>query len=270
MGNLVSHSEFHPAEGLFYGSVPYVMHTRFDVVIMSSAKETAETVWEDICTELERLWHMLDRFDPASEVSALNSGAALSPVRVSETMVEVLRLCAMYHERTMGIFDVTKRDFSRVRLEGDTVTFTAPDTFLDLGGFAKGYAVRKVRDLLSRAGIEDAYVDFGGSTILGMGHHPFGDSWKVSLQNPFSGEPIGEFSLRDSTLSTSGNTPEYAGHIINPRTGAKIAGKIASTVMSPDPLDAEVLSTVWLVAGAQQRQEVRKNFPDMIASVYEL
>jgi thiamine biosynthesis lipoprotein len=40
--------------------------------------------------------------------------------------------------------------------------------------------------------------------------------------------------------------------------------------MSPDPLDAEVLSTVWLVAGAQQRQEVRKNFPDMIASVYEL
>lgn len=270
MGNIVSHSEFYPAEGLFYGSVPYVMHTRFDIVMMSIDKEPAEAVWEDICSELERLWHMLDRFDPSSEVSLLNSVAADTPVEVSDTMVEVLRLCALYHERTLGIFDVTKRDFSRVRLAGNAVSFSSPDTFIDLGGFAKGYAVRKVRDFLRGAGIENAYVDFGGSTILGMGHHPFGDSWKVSLQNPFTGNSIGEFSLRDSTLSTSGNTPEYAGHIINPRTGAKIAGKIASTVMSPDPLDAEVLSTVWLIAGAQQRQEVRKNFPDVVASVYEL
>ena len=267
---MASHSEFYPEERLFYGSVPHVMHTRFDVVMMSPGKEAAEAVWEDICTELERLWHMFDRFDPASEVSAVNASAALAPVSVSDTMVEVLRLCALYHERTLGVFDVTKRDFSRGRLDGNMVGFSTPDTFIDLGGFAKGYAVRNVRDMLSRAGIKDAYVDFGGSTILGMGHHPYGDCWKVSLQNPFGGESIGEFSLRDSTLSTSGNTPEYTGHIINPRTGAKIAGKIASTVMSPDPLDAEVLSTVWLIAGAQQRQEIRKNFPDMIPSVYEL
>ena len=52
MGNIVSHSEFYPAEGLFYGSVPYVMHTRFDVVMMSIDKEPAEAVWEDISSEL--------------------------------------------------------------------------------------------------------------------------------------------------------------------------------------------------------------------------
>ena len=42
---------------------------------------------------------------------------------------------------------------------------------------------------------------------------------KVSLQNPYTQQTLDEFCLTDNTLSTSGNTEQYTGHIINPLTG---------------------------------------------------
>ena len=116
---------------------------------------------------------------------------------------------------------------------------------LDFGGFAKGYALKKIQEILLRGNIENAFVDFGNSSIMGIGHHPYGDCWKVSLQNPYTQQTLDEFCLTDNTLSTSGNTEQYTGHIINPLTGIYNEQKKVTSILSDNPLDAEILSTVW-------------------------
>ena len=65
---------------------------------------------------------------------------------------------------------------------------------------------------------------------------------KIDLSKETTDDELEEFELRNETLSTSGNTPEYTGHIINPFTGKADESRRLSCVRMPDPLDAEVLS----------------------------
>ena len=150
-----------------------------------------------------------------------------------------------YKHRTGGLFDISKGDRE-----------------LDFGGFAKGYLLKELKSVLPQGGIKSAFVDFGGSSILAAGRHPYGDCWKVGVRDPFSGGVVREIELKDQSMSTSGNSPGYSGHIINPATGMQVEGRKMVTVISEDPLEAEVLSTAAMVAGAEALHRLELAFPD--------
>ena len=99
---------------------------------------------------------------------------------------------------------------------------------------------------------------------------PYGDCWKVSLQNPYTQQTLDEFCLTDNTLSTSGNTEQYTGHIINPLTGIYNEQKKVTSILSDNPLDAEILSTVWMIADDQQREQINENFKHIKGTIYTL
>ena len=105
---------------------------------------------------------------------------------------------------------------------------------------------------------------------MALGHHPHGDCWKVSVMNSFTRLPLAELELRNQTLSTSGNTPSYSGHIVNPQTGEHNTDRKMVTVISGDSLDAEVLSTVLMIASEQQRENISKAFPGTEYRIYNL
>jgi len=87
-----------------------------------------------------------------------------------------------------------------------------------------------------------------------MGHHPFGDAWTVSIENPFvTGQTVDEISLHDAALSVSGNTPSYSGHIVHPKSGKPEVEQKLVSVLIHDPLDAEVLSTTFLIASESEK-----------------
>ena len=130
------------------------------------------------------------------------------------------------------------------------------ETSLDFGGFAKGYALKKIGVLLREAGVGSAFVDFGNSSILGIGRHPYGPCWRVSLPDPATGNALAEFDLVDRALSVSGNTAAHTEHIVNPRTGLRDASRQIVAVVADDPLDAEVVSTAWMIAGEFDKLEV--------------
>ena len=88
--------------------------------------------------------------------------------------------------------------------------------------------------------------------------------------NPYNQSILKEFNLKDCALSTSGNTLQYNRHIINPLTGIYNGERKASTILSPDPLEAEILSTVWMIADHRQREYIAKNFKDIQATLYDL
>ncbi|MCQ2165742.1 MAG: FAD:protein FMN transferase [Bacteroidales bacterium] len=132
------------------------------------------------------------------------------------------------------------------------------------------YLQARTEAKLRRSGAECAFVDFGNSAILAIGHHPFGDSWRVSLPNPYNGAILDEFQIRDRALSTSGNTPGYTGHIVHPLTGkANVERKIVS-VTDRSALDAEVLSTALMIADEGQRLRIGRSFPAAQIKTYHL
>lgn len=247
-----------------HGFMDRIMGTRFDLLFFDKIPAVSASIWRMVLEELSRLHGMLNRFDPMSEVSLVNQKACRESVKVSNTLWDILVACGDYHRKTVGVFDITKRDFSALHLswEDRSVFFTDPDFTLDLGGFAKGFALSRILRILLAEGVRTAFVDFGNSAIYGLGHHPYGNSWKVSISNPYrKGEIVEEFALVDGALSTSGNTPEYSEHIVHPRLGEKITCRKMVCVESGDTVEAEVLSTSMMAAAPDQREKIIQSFP---------
>ena len=134
---------------------------------------------------------------------------------------------------------------------------------LDFGGFAKGYALERIKQLLIKETAGSALVNFGNSSILALGVHPFGDHWPVGLANPFrDGEEAYGFKLRDGALSISGHTPEHPRHIIDPGSGGYVARDGFVAVQGRSPLVAEVLSTALFAAPETKWSGIMENYTD--------
>ena len=263
MQNMHTHTcEYHHSMGVFHGAMTEIMGTRFDIVLSTPEKELAEQTWASIVLLLSKLDKMLNRFNPQSELSKINAEAYQNAVVPTSEMLSVLQLCAAYHRKTCGYFDVSMHDFSTVHIDekAKTVRFSEK-TSLDLGGFAKGYAMRKICQIIRNEGFENAFVDFGRSSIAAFGHHPYGDCWKVSIGNPFDNDKVlDEFELRNVSLSTSGNTPTYSGHIIDPISGKYLDERKMVCVVAADALDAEILTTALMVAPGVEQERIVQNF----------
>lgn len=229
---------------IFHGHIPRVMGTRLEVLTVGMSQEIMTRLWDKVSSKALALDAMLNRFEPSSEVSILNHSDNPLELEMSEELSEMVHLADVYYDKTLGLFDI-------VDGEGK----------IDFGGFAKGYFLKKCEEMLRAKGVSCAFVDFGSSSILGIGTHPYGDSWKVGVMDPFTRMKVREISLVDRSMSTSGNSPSYSGHIRDPRTGESCQGKKLVTVLSDDPLDAEVLSTVLMIANDDERNEIMENFP---------
>ena len=107
------------------------------------------TVWEKVESEVQRLDKMLNRFDPESEVSFVNREAGHYPVTVGEELWNILLNCKRYNELTEGYFDITLQGFDLVLLteEDKSIFFFSESLHIDLGGYGKGYALAKIREL---------------------------------------------------------------------------------------------------------------------------
>jgi thiamine biosynthesis lipoprotein len=231
---------------IFHASIPHVMGTRLEMLAVGTSEDVIAPLWNRLHDLVFRLDMILNRFDPSSEVSVLNMSDNPLELEMSEPLKEMVELSDRYYDMTGGFFDVVDSDGK-----------------LDFGGFAKGYFLKKCNELLRRKGVECAFVDFGGSSILGIGRHPYGDSWKVGVVNPYTRLQLREISLVDGAMSTSGNTPSYSGHIRNPHTGESCAQRKLVTVVGADPLDAEVLSTVLMIASENESSKILSGFPDV-------
>lgn len=254
---------YYEESNMFHGSMKGIMGTKFDILIINQNRSKSQELWGDIVFELRRLDQLFNRFDTTSETSKINKEAALTPVQVNSEIWSVLKNCQMYHIRTLGLFDITLDNFSKVVLNENnhTVSFSKKDISLDFGGYAKGYTLLKIKDIIHQAEVKDCFADFGNSSILGIGHHPYGDTWKVNFENPYNHSIVlDEISLKDMALSVSGNTPSYTGHIVRPDAREPVNGRKAISVMTENPLEAEVLSTVFMIASEAEKKQISENF----------
>ncbi len=133
-----------------------------------------------------------------------------------------------------------------------------PAVRIDLGGYAKGYALDLAAQKLREAGIRNALINIGGN-VMALGQR--GDRpWHIAIQHPRRPGILAELDLHDGeAIGTSGDYQRYfelAGrrycHLLDPRSGAPVEHTQAVTVLTTGPragTRSDALSKPIFVAG---------------------
>ena len=144
----------------------------------------------------------------------------------------------------------------RLEIDGRRIRSTARGLKLDLGGIAKGAAVRELLASLELHGIDSALINAGGD--LAVAGRPADDRpWLVGIREPRGDGLLGILALGDGEAAfTSGDYErfyEYEGqrfhHLLDPETGLPVGHTQALTVIDTDPTRADAAATALFVAG---------------------
>ena len=124
------------------------------------------------------------------------------------------------------------------RLGGVEVRSSNKAVRLDLGGYAKGYALDRAAEILHKQGIRNALINIGGN-VFALGRHGK-RPWRVGIQHPRKPGALATLELHDGeAIGTSGDYQRYfmlGGkrycHLIDPRNGHPVQGVQAATVLT--------------------------------------
>ncbi|HSN51014.1 MAG TPA: FAD:protein FMN transferase, partial [Woeseiaceae bacterium] len=156
-----------------------------------------------------------------------------------------------------------------------TVRFKEQGVRINLGGIAKGYVVERGVDILRRHGVEDGVVTAGGDSRL-LGDRR-GRPWMIGIRDPRrEGEVAMSVPLQDEAISTSGDYERYFDedgiryhHIIKPSSGRPVEGIHSATVIGPDAVMTDALSTSVFVMGVDDGLKLIGCLPDYEAIVID-
>lgn len=139
-----------------------------------------------------------------------------------------------------------------------------PGLHLDLGGYAKGYAVDEAVRVLREHGVA-GLVDAGGDMAC-TGPKPGGAPWRVGVRHPRDPEGLlGVVSLTEGAVATSGDYERYFEHdgkryhhLLDPDTGRPARHHTQVTVRAPTCAQADAWATALFVAAPAQAQELAR------------
>ena len=132
--------------------------------------------------------------------------------------------------------------------------------YIDLSGWAKGYAVDQIAQLLDEQGLTNYLVEIGGE-LRARGHNAEQSKFAIAIEKPLQDNTM-EYDvvhLSDVSVATSGdyrNFFEHDGkrysHSIDPRTGRPVNDELAGvTVISTKTAYADAVATAFLVLGPE-------------------
>ena len=277
----------------------YVMGTVFEIVAYGGSQKQVSEAVDLALQEVVRLDDVMSDYKPDSALSRLNHSSHSRPERVPPDLYRVIGEALQYSRLSGGKFDVTvgplvnlwkaairgghppsSADEEKVRacvgyqkvelLPPDRVQFHSPCTRIDLGAIGKGYALDQAAAVLRAHGGSHALLDAGGSTLLALGTPPGQAGWPVHLKDP-SKRVDPAVMLSDSSVSTSEQTPpsllspEQAGHIIDPDSGAPERTPFAVSVVARTGTASDALSTTLLLLGPGKGKELVKTLAGVAA-----
>jgi thiamine biosynthesis lipoprotein len=148
-----------------------------------------------------------------------------------------------------------------------------PGMELDWGGIAKGWAVDLAARALRESGITRGFINCGGDLYC-WGNNPEESAWKIGIKHPRQKGYIGVVSVSDMAVATSGDYQRYfeSGgvryhHIFNPKTGYPSQNKQSVTIVGPEAVYCDALSTAIFVS--PQPGVIIKKYPEYGAILIE-
>ncbi len=245
---------------------------------------------------------VMSDYRPTSELMRLCSKAGGPPVNVSSDLFRVLARAQELSRQSGGAFDVTvgpyvklwriarkagklpppeplaearaRVGWQKIRLDSaaQTVQLAVPGMLLDLGGIAKGYAALEMLRVLRRHGIASTFIEIGGDFVMGEAP-PGTPGWRVLIEN--ASEDWREATLAEVSVASSGDTMQFVeidgvrySHHVDPRTGMGITNRIAATIIAPNTVLTDGISTAVCVLGAEAGAAfLERYYPDLRAYV---
>ena len=270
-------------------SAPH-MGTTFKIIVYAPDEATADRAAKAAFARVAELDGIMSDYKPASELMRLCAQAGGEPVKVSDDLWTVLERAQQVARRSDGAFDVTvgpivrlwrrarkihqlpdAEDLAQARAlvgydkvkldpQAHTVQLTKKGMQLDLGGIAKGYAADQALLVLKKHGLTRALVAAGGD--IRVGDAPVdADAWTVGIspvEDPES-KPKKYLLLANAAVSTSGDAEQYVeidgkrySHIVDPKTGLGLVGRMTATVVAPDGITSDSLTKVVAVLGPEK------------------
>jgi FAD:protein FMN transferase len=277
-----------PALSRFSFTEPH-MGTRFQVIVYAPDEGAARKAAKAAFARVAELNGIMSDYEATSELMRLCARAGGPPVPVSAELFFVLSRAQQVSRQSDGAFDVTvgpvvrlwrraRRThklpdpeklaaaralvgYQNVRLDerARTVQLKKAGMQLDLGGIAKGCAADEALAVLKKHGITSALVAAGGDIAVSR-PPPGTEGWKVAIA-PLPGEKGAgrHLLLRDAAVSTSGDAEQYVeidgkrySHIVDPRTGLGLVGRMSATVVAKKGIDSDSLTKVACVLGPER------------------
>lgn len=260
------------------------------VMSIQASGRGAEEAVQAARAVVEELDARLSRTQPDSLISQLNAHAGDGqPCGLDAGTAELLLRAKEISQLLPGCFDITiapvmdawgftseerhvpdEADLAQamalvdseklvVDAQACTAQLTQAGMSVDLGAVAKGYAAAQAEAALREQGITSALLNLGRNITL-IGAKPDGTPWRVGVADPADeSSSLCVLELSDQTASTSGGYERWFEedgvryhHIIDPKTGYPAqSGLLSVTVISPDPVLADALSTALFVAGPE-------------------
>ena len=272
----------------------YVFGTRVEVSVWGESAETAKQALAAVLAEFDRLHRMLHAWQP-SELTALNEAIARGErdIAVSPELTFVLQDAAAVASRADQLFNPAlgrlvalwgfhgdefkpqrpavaaveaavkaRPRMSDLSFAGERVSSRNPAVQLDLGGYAKGYALDRAAAILKQQGVNNALINIGGN-VMALGAKG-GQPWRVGIQHPRAAAPLATLELRDGeAIGTSGDYQRYFEldgrrycHLLDPRSGRPAEGVQAVSVLVAPRAGAGALSDAaskpLFIAGADE------------------
>ncbi len=216
------------------------MATIFEVHAAHSDEQYAGQAAHAAFDLTDRLERELSRFLPNSDISRINRLAAGESTRVSPATLECLVIARHMFDVTGGAFDVSiGTGLTTLVLDAEECVVGAAraGVQVDLGGIGKGYAVDLMAELLEEWGLEQALVHGGFSSVLALDPPEDREGWPLTLSDPAApSRLLARLSVRQTALGASGS--RKGDHIVDPRTGGRVHGRLAAWVAVPRPAAA--------------------------------
>jgi thiamine biosynthesis lipoprotein len=278
------------------------------IVLYAPDNATAADAAQAAFRRFHELNSICSDYDAASELRQLCEHSSRGkPIRVSGDLWRVLVRARELSERSEGAFDVTvgpltllwrnarrtkelpslqsiaaareKVGYRFMRLDPGrrTVELLKPGMRLDLGGIAKGYAVDEAMAAIRRRGITRMMVEAGGN--IGLGDPPpEKPGWRIGVAPPDVGRPPRQYlSLSRAAISTSGDLWQHAtiagvrySHHIDPKTGIALTGRMTVTVVGPDGLSTDGLSSAAAILGPEKGMKLIEATPHTAGLIVRL
>lgn len=214
-----------------------------------------------------------------TDIDRINKAGG-EPVQVQPETADLISKALRYCEESGGLFDITigaasllwdfkegvvpdaqelaeaitHIDYTKVKVDGNTVQLTDPQARLDVGGVAKGYIADSLIAYLQEQGVESGFVNLGGN-VKTLGSKPDGSPWSIGIQNPNGGieefnnpnDAIAKVDSVGTSVVTSGlyeRVFEKDGtrywHILDPKTGYPVeTDLISATIVSDESIDGD-------------------------------
>ena len=264
-----------------------------NTVIRMSIYTKDDKLLDDAYALLHELDNQLSMYNPSSDISRIVAHAGTEKINVPPSVIEAVKDSRRLYDITGGIFNpmigpVTKlwkinradnslpsreeldavlglSEINNLEISDDYAFLKNKGCIIDLGGIAKGYASKKIADLLRDRGVTSGLIDLGGNIYV-IGKKNDGENWKIGVRDPLSpyGSPALAVSVNDCSVITSGSYERFKevdgkkySHFFDPKTGESVMSDLLSvTLVTPDGSLADGLATAFMIAGFDEAVKI--------------